>query len=165
MPPRDSRAIREAVGQIRSSGRTVGSAGWDDRRSSRRIRVQRPVYLTPVLVDAGPIRLPKGLVSLIAYTTDMSQHGIGLLVERPLETRHALVTFQVCEQKLISLLIELKWSRRRADRRFSSGGTIITVIETPPVLRELARQKPLPALVEPPTTPGAQHADSQSADP
>ena len=159
--PRDPRRVREAVGRIRQDERTTGQAGWNDRRSSRRIRVQKAVYVTPVWVQAGLLRVPEdGKHSFIARTTDLSLHGIGLLHDDPLESRHALVTFELEPNKQVSLLIELSWSRRRVDRRYSSGGYIVTATETPALVREFALQWPLPQLIE---ESGRHGPDNQSS--
>ena len=147
--PRDPRRVREAVGRIRQDERTTGQAGWNDRRSSRRIRVQKAVYVTPVWLQAGLLRVPaENKHSFIAFTTDLSHHGIGLLHDDPLESRYALVMFELQPHKLVSLLIELRWSRRRADRRYTTGGYIVTATETPALVREFALQRPLPQLIE-----------------
>lgn len=149
VPSLDRRIIREAVGRIRDDARATGDAGWNDRRSSRRICVQRPVYVTPVLVQGGPPRLPpEGDRTSVAFTTDLSKHGVGLILDIPLPLRHALVTFYLAEQKLVSFVMELKWSRRRADRRYSSGGNLLAVIETPEFLRHRAMEQPLPTSID-----------------
>ena len=146
---RDPRRVREAVGRIRQDERITGQAGWNDRRASRRIRVQKAVYVTPVWVQAGLLRVPEDdKHSFIARTSDLSHHGIGLLHDDPLESRYALVTFELQPHKLVSLLIELRWSRRRADRRHTTGGYIVTTTETPALVREFALERPLPQFTE-----------------
>ncbi|MBI3462611.1 MAG: hypothetical protein HY000_06050 [Planctomycetes bacterium] len=142
---RDPQRVRKAVGWIRQDERINRQAGWNDRRSSRRIRVQKAVYVTPVWLQARLLRVPEDTQhSFIASTTDLSPHGIGLLHDEPLLSRYALVTFELRPNNLVSLLMQLGWSRRRVDRHYTSGGNIITATETPSLVREFAAQRPLP---------------------
>ena len=163
--PHDPRRVREAVGRIRQDEPITGQAGWNDRRSSRRSRVQKAVYVTPVWLQAGLLRVPEDdKHSFIARTTDLSHHGIGLLHDDPLQSRYALVTFELQPHKLVSLLIELRWSRRRVDRRHTTGGYIVTATETPSLVREFALQRPLPQLIEEPRPHGPDNQSSRPID-
>ena len=128
----DPYAVREQIHRILNGGRNP--TYWVERRGRRRILVQQPVHLTPVVVREEQLYRPKpGQTSLIANTTDVSLSGLGLIHDEPLPTTHGIITFDVDDESS-SLLIEIEWSYGGEDRSYRSGARFVGVAQTPDFL-------------------------------
>ena len=128
----DQRPVRKLVLRVRRDEGRRAFFG-SDRRTRRRLPVQRTVYLTPVIVQGATLRLPAAdSAYTVAYATNVSVRGIGFTHDEPLLTRHAIVTFDLLDEEPVSLVIQIQWSRYRGDRWYTSGGKFIAVTETPP---------------------------------
>lgn len=130
----DPRPLRKLVRRVRRDQGRRAFFG-SDRRARRRLPVRRPIYVTPVMVDGTTLRIPQAASShTIGHTMDVSIRGIGFTHDEPLLTKHLIVTFDLLEGDPVSLLIQIQWSRFRADHWYSSGGKFIAVVETPAFL-------------------------------
>src|SRR2546425_7050031 len=121
----DRSPLQKVVRRIRED-RVRRESIASERRGSPRTPVRTPLYLTPVMLDGTILQRPtSGTLYNIAQTTDISPHGIGFTHDEPLLTDHAIVTFDLLDGESPSLVIEIKWTRHRADREYQSGGKFI----------------------------------------
>lgn len=97
-----------------------------ERRSESRLPFHRPVRVTPLGEDLGAF---DGAVSdtITGYTRDISPGGVGFLHDHPLATRRVLLTFDLLDGELLSLVVELTWCRYLGDFWYSSGGRLVAV--------------------------------------
>jgi hypothetical protein len=106
-----------------------------ERRSCRRVPLQRVVHVTPVVLENGTLCVPvTAKSSFLAYTSDLSMRGLGFTHDEPLMTRHAVITFDLIHQESVSLLIEITWTRCLADRSYRSGGKFVAITRAPEYL-------------------------------
>ncbi len=136
---RNTRKIREAVRRIRQSEQSRAVLEWGERRASWRIPVETAVYLTPVVVEGNHLEMSRRDSSIIAYTKDISVAGVGFTHDEPLQTQHAVVTFDLFDEQPLSLLMEITWSRYDSEypylSSYVSGGKFLAVTETPEDVR------------------------------
>lgn len=90
-----------------------------DREATRRL-ANRHSYFRPAL-----IRHNRGRSTSWGFTRDISNRGIGLIHEVPLETERALVTVSAVSGQPIELRIDVKWCKRCADGWYVSGGEFV----------------------------------------
>jgi hypothetical protein len=125
-------AVRRCVRRIvRDELRREIFYGSNERREHRRVPLQRVIHVTALPMENGILCRQRTGNSFLAYTTDLSIHGIGFSHEEPLVTRQAIVTFDLMNQKPISLLVDVAWTRCLTDRSFRSGGKFLAVTKTP----------------------------------
>jgi len=140
---RDLRTVRDVVRRVRNSdrlatlcllGRHTPEEALDyvERRASSRDSVQMLVYLVPVTFD-GQYAIPvdHGETSIIAVTRDVSLRGIGFTHDEPLHGDHAIVTFDLLDDRPVSLLLNVRWCNLRRGSAYFSGGRFLAISETP----------------------------------
>jgi len=140
---RDLRTVRDALRRVRNSDRlaTLCASGchtpeeaidYLEHRASNRDSIQMPVYLVPVTFDgqyAYPIE--HGETSMIAVTRDISLTGMGFTHDEPLHADHAIVTFDLLDDRPVSLLASMRWHNRRRGHAYISAAKFLAMSETP----------------------------------
>ena len=139
---RDLRIVRNTLKQFRRSQRLadLGPFGrrtaartleYVEHRSHRRMPVQMPIYVTPATFDGKYAESLEGAESeMLAVTKNVSLRGIGFTHDEPLESDYAIITFDLLEDKSVSLLLHVRWSQPEWGYSYMSGGTFVGIIET-----------------------------------
>lgn len=134
---RDPWSIRTAVMRIVQSDRLLDGPSTDDRRAFTRLAVKIGLDVTPVVYEANLVLLPQDCGDTIpALASDISLGGIGFMHDDPFSTQHALITLDVANDGLVTLLIEVRWTRDHGQSAHLSGGRFLGVTEVPWFLRE-----------------------------
>jgi hypothetical protein len=104
-----------------------------ERRGSSRVPLRVPVQVTPVVLDAGHVRLAdEAQADISAHTTNLSLRGMGLSHVAPFSHRYAAITFKVPASPDVSLLVEMQWTSKANDGRLISGARFVGLTELPP---------------------------------
>ena len=134
-------AVLDVIGRVRAAHEEIDPFLIEseddgrpyDRRKSRRIQLRMPVILIPVEEDHerddvmevfGPEQ--------IAMTRDLSSQGLGILHDEPLLTEHAVVQFDIPGEPPRGLLYEVRWTVRKTQFSFISGGRMTGIVEPCP---------------------------------
>jgi hypothetical protein len=124
--------VRQQVRRVRRD--TQDSAdrdGTGERRTRGRIPVRRAVHVVPVVMEGGVLRAAQTSHAFeMARTIDVSTGGVGFVHDGELPTRHAILTFDLMDQGVVSLLVQIMWSRCGAERQYFSGGKFLAVCGT-----------------------------------
>lgn len=103
-----------------------------ERRGSARVPLKIPVRVTPVILDAGHVRLTDGKpADISADTTNLSLRGMGFSHAVPFPHRHAAITFRVPAAPDVSVLVELRWTATANEGRLRSGARFLGLTELP----------------------------------
>lgn len=139
---RDLRIVRNTLKQIRHSQRLANLCLFGRRASARmlesvehrsrdRMPVQMPIYVTPATFDGKYAESQEGAESeMLAVMKGVSLRGIGFTHDEPLEADYVIITFDVLEDKTVSLLLDVRWSQPEWDYSYVSGGRFVGIIET-----------------------------------
>lgn len=124
--------VRQQVRRVRRDAmNSADQAGTGERRARGRVPVRRAVHVVPVVMEGGVLRAAQTSQAFeMARTIDVSVGGVGLVHDGELPTRHAILTFDLMDEGVVSLLVQIIWSRCRADRQYSSGGKFLAVCAT-----------------------------------
>ncbi len=131
-------AVLEVIAQIRAAHEEIDPFLIEseddglpyDRRRSRRIQLRMPVILIPVEEDAERDEIMEVFgPEQIAMTRDLSRQGLGILHDEPLVTEHAVVQFDIPGEPPQSLLYEVRWTVRKNQFSYISGGRLTGIVE------------------------------------
>lgn len=99
-----------------------------DRRRGRRIHLRMPITLIPVSEDSTRADVFNVCgAEQIAMTRDLSSQGLGILHDVPLLADFAIVQFDIPGDSPIQLLYEIRWSVRKTQFSYMSGGRLTGV--------------------------------------
>ncbi|MCA8995658.1 MAG: hypothetical protein KDA80_01690 [Planctomycetaceae bacterium] len=121
-----------------------------ERRESPRIPVGIPFLLQPVRF-AGRTAYSDGDAPMVAVTRDISNRGIGFQCDGHLACRHCLAEFDACDETVIQMILEVRWSKRESRFSTVAGTRIVGVVmmESPadsaPTSEESDFPDPIPA--------------------
>lgn len=103
-----------------------------ERRGSARVPLRIPVQVTPVVLDAGKVRLvDEEQADIPADTTNLSLRGMGFSHAAPFRHRHAAITFKIPASPDVSLLVELRWTSSANGGYLQSGARFLGLTELP----------------------------------
>jgi hypothetical protein len=127
--------IKDSILRIRSAHEELDPAQdhpdshrTGDRRECRRARLQIPAIVVPVDLDEH--RPDVATIcggEQIAVTRDISLLGIGLVHDEPLASDHLLLQFDIPGEEPVSLLLQVRWTKRTGRYSHCSGGRIVSV--------------------------------------
>lgn len=109
-----------------------------ERRRDVREALAIPFYLQPVHVLNDSLIDADGGPALVV-TRDLSQGGIGIQSDVPLNQRYYMAEFDCPRQDSIRLLVEMRWCQKKSSHNYQAGCHILCPLENHS-LRDRAHQ-------------------------
>ena len=130
---RHSASIHKSVERIK---RNENRWGWHvTRRPRSGMPLETVFYVTPAVLDGNDLRVAEDMLCATAITRYLSRKRISFSLDSPLMERHVVATFDLIDDESVSLVIEIKGQRFRANSWYHSGGKLLGVVETPDFLK------------------------------